>query len=181
LSNHNLLNIQKVLRNGGVLISFSGRFSQTIIEELGEVLKKYLETEESTKSNIYNIFAIFVEQTQNIQNYCNNVKTNDQFTQIANSCIVTIGKQEDSNYIASGNLILNSDVETLIKKIKHLKELNYEGLKLFYKETRKSNIANEISAGLGLIDIARKSSFPLEYSISQIDDKVSFFTLKSLV
>ena len=181
MSNTNLLNIQKTLRNEGVLISFSGRFSQTIIEELGEVLKKYLETEENTKSSIYSIFAIFVEQTQNIQNNWNKVASHERNTEIANSCIVTIGKQEENNYISSGNLILNRDTQPLIEKIEKLRTLTNEELKKLYKDTRKSVNEDETSAGLGLIDISRKASYPLDYSITAIDDSVSFFTLKALV
>ena len=41
----NLIGLQKVLQNYGVLITFSGRFTQEVIEELGDAVKKYLETD----------------------------------------------------------------------------------------------------------------------------------------
>ncbi|MDF2816038.1 MAG: hypothetical protein K0Q81_2238, partial [Paenibacillus sp.] len=40
---------------------------------------------------------------------------------------------------------------------------------------------DHVGAGLGLIDMARKATVPLEYSIIAQDDSLSFFTLKAIV
>ncbi|WP_218838250.1 SiaB family protein kinase [Bacillus sp. FJAT-45350] len=182
LSISHLLNLQNLLRDEGVLISFSGRFSQSIIEELGAALKKYLEEENKPKNNIYNIFAIFIEQTQNIKNYCTLNQNHPNYEKFAQSCIVTIGIENETNYIHSGNLILNKDVNNLVEKVEALQKLNKDDLKKLFKEKRKESlILEEGSAGLGLIEIARKASSPLNYSITRIDDQFSFFTLKVLV
>jgi regulator of sigma D len=67
--NSTLLDVQNKLRQSGILICFSGRLSQGLIEEYGEAVKKYLETEDRPMNEIFNVFSIFIEQTQNIKNY----------------------------------------------------------------------------------------------------------------
>lgn len=179
---NNLLDIQKKLRDNGILISFSGRFSQAIIEELGEAVKKYLEMEQSPKNHIFHIFSIFIEQTQNIKNYCMSKQSTNFYENIANSCMVTIGKTEIGNYICSGNIIEEQDIPGLVGRIEPLISLDKIELKKLYKESLKKEIsADSLGAGIGLIDMARKASYPLEYSITQLDDQYSFFTLKAVV
>lgn len=183
MKGNDLLDIQRTLRNQGLLISFSGRFSQAIIEELGAAVKRYLEMEESPKSDIFNIFSIFIEQTQNVKNYCGSKEGTDAYDTISNSCIVTIGKTESGgNYICSGNLVEEKDVQSLIKKIDMIIPLDKIELKKLYKETLKSEMSEQQNgAGLGFIDMARKAKAPLEYSVSKVDDHYSFFTLKTIV
>lgn len=177
-----LCEMQKYLSQQGILISFSGRFSQIIIEELGEAVKKYLETEEHPKTDIFNVFSVFIEQTQNIKNYCESKIASVSYDTIANSCIVTIGKGEDGNYVSSGNIIENKDAEKLAALIEDLLLLDKTSLKKRYKEKLKQELPpDSLGAGVGLIDIARKARKPLEYTVNMIDEQFSFFTLKVIV
>ncbi len=177
----NLLELQKVLQGYGVLISFSGRFSQEIIEELGDAVKKYLETEAMSRNDTYNVFSVFIEQTQNIKNYST---SNDGPVgeRIASSGIVAIGKSESSYFVSSGNLIENKDIPLLTDRLAEIANLDKNGLKKLYKEQMKKDISpGSTGAGLGLIDMARRASKPLHYSFAKVDEQVSFFTLKVYV
>lgn len=178
----NLLDLQKLLQNYGVLISFSGRFTQTIIEELGDAVKKYLETEAISQTDTYNVFSVFIEQTQNIKNYGSQQSESPKGERIANSGIVAIGKSDDGYFVSSGNLIYKQDVEALSTKIDEIAGQDKAGLKKLYKEQMKKAIPpGSTGAGLGLIDMARRASKPLQYSVVSLDDEISFFTLKVYV
>jgi hypothetical protein len=182
--NHKLLELQMLLRENGLLITFSGKFTQSIIEELGEAVKKYLETEERPQNAIFNLFSIFIEQTQNIKNYCSSKQGADYSDRISDSCIVTIGKTETGgNYVCSGNQIQNSDISKLVQVLEEINKLDKEELKKMYKNKRKQEVTSMEGpgAGLGLIDIARKVRQPLEYSFTEVDSQFSFFTLKAIV
>lgn len=177
-----LMELQNTLKREGILISFSGRFSQGIIEELGEAIKRHMEAEDTPKTEIFNVFAVFVEQTHNIKNYAATRRGTKDFDLIANAGIVTIGKGDRGYFICSGNLIANEDVSALIPRIERLRDLDKAGLKQLYKEQMKREIPpGSQGAGLGLIDIARKASQPLEYTVLQMDDTHSFFTLNVIV
>jgi hypothetical protein len=175
----NLLELQQTLRQQGILISFSGRFSQAVIEDLGDAVKRYLETEAISQNETYNVFSIFIEQTQNIKNYGSKYEARPNGTMIAGSGIVTIGKTNDGYFVSSGNLIENDDADRLRERIKALAGLDKTALKRLYKEQlRKEPEPGATGAGLGLIDMAKRSSRPLEFSILPQDRQFSFFTLK---
>jgi hypothetical protein len=114
---NNLLELQNTLRNNGILISFSGRFSQGIIEELGDAIKKHMEAEDRPKNDIFNVFGIFIEQTQNIKNYSSKKMLTDAYNTITNSGIVSIGKSDTGYFIWSGNIIENCDKLKLHEKL----------------------------------------------------------------
>lgn len=175
----NLLELQNDLHNYGVLISFSGRFTQGIIEELGEAVKKYMEIEDRPKNDIFNVFAVFIEQTQNIKNYSASKEGSLAYERVVNSGIITIGKSANGYFICSGNQIENRDVPMLSEKIENLIHLDKNALKKLYKEQIKKELPpGSTSAGIGLIDMARKASLPLDYSVTPLDGDFSFFVLK---
>jgi hypothetical protein len=180
--NSTLLDVQNKLRQSGILICFSGRLSQGLIEEYGEAVKTYLETEDRPMNEIYNVFAIFIEQTQNIKNYNACKQGSAAFGEIASSAIVTIGKTADSYYVCSGNLIEDADIAMLTETIKEVAGLDKDGLKRLYKEKLRREMPEGSSgAGIGLVEMARKASAPLQYSFTPVAEGLSFFTLKALI
>lgn len=181
----NLLELQKNLERIGIMISFSGQFSQGIIEELSEAIEKHLSKENLAKGDIYNVISIFVEQAQNIRNYTaskENMLNQENYEKIESSGIVTIGKDEDGFFIYSGNLIEENDIEDLYQKLTDLRNLNKDDLKKLYKEQlRKSRDDQQKSAGLGLIDIFRKATYPVVFSFSDYNRELKFYSLKVTV
>jgi len=176
-----LIDLKGTLEASGILISFSGRFSQGIIEELGEAIKKHMEAEDRPRNDIYNVFAIFVETSHNIKKYATSKISSNFYDRIYNSGIVTIGKTEEGYFICSGNLIEESDAKLLSANLDLLIQMDKEQLRQQYKAQRKKELPpGSLGAGLGLIDIARKSSKPLDYSLLKIDE-LSFFTLTVMV
>ena len=60
--------------------------------------------------------------------------------------------------------------------------MNQDELKQLHKEKmRETAISDKGGAGLGFIDIARKTGNPLEYHFEPIDENNSFFLLKTII
>ena len=175
----NLIDLQRVLQNYGLMITFSGRFTQEVIEELGDAVKKYLETDATSLTDTFNVFSVFIEQTQNIKNYSVKKMSLPLGERIANSGVVVIGKSKTGYFVSAGNLIAVEDIKALVGQLEKIKQQDKAGLKKMYKEQLKRQLPpGEVSAGLGLIDMARKACQPLSYSITQIDEQVQFFSLQ---
>lgn len=175
----NLMDLQRVLQDYRVMITFSGRFTQEVIEELGDAVRKYVETEAASLKDTLNVFSVFIEQTQNIKNYCVRKAASQEKERISNSGVVAIGKSGTGYFVSSGNLVETQDVPSLVEKLDRIQVLDKLELKKLYKEQMKKEVAEDSSgAGLGLIDMARKASEPLRYSIVKIDETVCFFTLQ---
>lgn len=176
------IDLNQKLNEKGILLSFVGPFSQEIIEELGEAIKKRIASENSNKSNIYNVFSVFIEQTQNIKNYMSFAEQENEDLALVNSAIVTIGKSNEKYFVYSGNYIRKCAAVKLAARIDELNLMNKDQLKQAYKEQKKKPLPRDINeaagAGLGLIEMCRKSTEPIEYSLINKNDDYDFFIMK---
>jgi hypothetical protein len=85
-------------------------------------------------------------------------------------------------YIASGNLIENQYVANLKSKIENINKLSPEELKdLYMKVLGTDEINSKGGAGLGLIEMARKSGRKLESHFRKINEKLAFFYIQILI
>lgn len=146
---------------------YSGDFSDAVTDEIIELSGVQLD-EESGKVKIQrkNGFLI-AECFQNI------VRHND--SNIQNGYFLT-RIDEGVVYIASGNVIANNMIEELSGKLNHLNSLTKEELKEVYVNTLSNNtLSDKGGAGLGLIEMARKTGNKLDFRFEKIDDTMSYF------
>ena len=175
-----LYELRAKLTNEEVLICFAGPFSHSIIEELGMAVKRYLEAEQVTKSSLMNVFAVFVEQTQNVKNYAER-RAAELPAGGLNSAIVVIGRSGDRYVVSSGNVVVRTDIAPVLEQLEQLRNLDRVGLKGLYKEQLRRGAEPGHGAGLGLIDMARSASEPLQASLQEIDDRFCFFSLRAVI
>jgi hypothetical protein len=174
----NILNLRNQLNKYGVIMSFTGPFSQGIIEEIGEALRNYLETKNYSRGKIFKVFSVFIEQTQNIKNYAFQLSDQKDQEEILLSGILNIGLKEDQYFVSSGNLVKKDDVRDLHDKLEKIKSYDKEELAKVYREKLRSSKNNDSGgAGIGLIEMARKASEKIFFNFEEVDQKYCFFTL----
>lgn len=180
--NENLHQLIGKLSGYGIIISFNGSFTQGIIEEIGAAIRSYLQAEKDTdETDIHNVFSVYIEQAQNIKNYfLKKAEGNDEreISRRAFESIVVIGRHNERFFVCSGNLVHQEDVQNLKERIEYVNSLSKEQLKQHYKERLRKPAHHCGAAGLGIIDMARKATLPLEYMFTPRDERYVFFTLK---
>ena len=173
--------VRSALSADGILICFNGPFSHGIIEELGKAVRRYLETEEVRKTALMDVFAVYIEATQNVANYANRPGRPEEERQRLNAGLIVIGRQGEHYVVQSGNPLLAADAEALSRRLDRISALDKPGLKALYKEQMRQPVEPGGGAGLGLIDMARKANAPLEYALVPDDAGLLFFSLKVIL
>lgn len=180
MKNLDLFDLRQNFHEKGILICFVGQFSHSIIEEIGMAIKRYLESEDLHKSAVMDVFAVFIEQAQNVRNYT--IKKDWASNPDLSSSILMIGRIGEKYAISSGNLVEKNDIGPVLEQLKLVSSLDKQQLKALYKDQKRKAIpAGSSGSGLGLIDIARRATQPFTYSVKEIDEKHSFFSLTVLV
>ena len=64
-----LYEFRNVIQAQGIIFCYSGYITEPVLTGIGEALKQKLYLEEADKTTMRNIFAIFVEQMQNVIRY----------------------------------------------------------------------------------------------------------------
>ncbi len=132
------------------------------------------------------MFAVFVEQMQNIIRYsaemaAQSAPTDNPLREIRYG-ILTIGQDDGGYVVHAGNLVARSDVERLRARLSKIRDMNKEELRALHKEQlRASPEEGSKGAGLGLMEIARRASKPIEFDFTDVDEDYVFFTLKASV
>lgn len=175
-----LYNYKQELQKDGIIFSFSGPMSHEIIEGIGSAIRiKIAEGENGDKQIALKVFAIFVEQVENVINY--SVEKDHEDSELSFG-VVVVGKKDGHFFISGGNKIPNDKVQKLDDNLSKLAKMDKDELKIHYKERRKAaKDEDSKGAGIGFIEMARKSSKPLEYSFKEIDENYSFFTIKIII
>lgn len=168
----------------GVIISFSGPISEGILYALGDALKTKLIMEDTDANTIKRVFSVFVEQVQNIIRYSLERvdSVNEEASFALSSGIIVVGVLDGRFYVGCGNVVHSDDVVDLRERLEFLRALNKDELRTFYREKLKEEIDSEAKgANIGLIEIARRSSMPIEFDFLDIDANKVFFCIKSYI
>ena len=163
-----------------IRLCFNGPISRGLIGEIGNALKNYLTVEQVAPGAAMDVLAVYIEMTQNIRHYSAARGYSEQNTEAT----VVISRDDDGHYVvAAGNMIEKKDGRMLLERIEELAQLDKSALKLAYKEQlRKPRVEGITSgAGLGLIDIARKASLPLNATLSDHSNGLAFFSLFAVI
>ena len=89
-----------------------------------------------------------------------------------------IAKDGNQYSIMTGNYMDSVDVDKLEDKLKLINSMDKDELKQYYKTVlADGQRSDKGTAGLGMIDIARKSGQKLEYHFLPVDDVSTFFSL----
>lgn len=175
------------LKGEGILFCYSGPTTQHLMEGIGDLLKQRMAVEEASMAVTRTIFAIFIEQMQNILHYSAEIMPPSDVAadEEMRHGVMVVGREEDAEkrfFVLCGNYIHKPKGRILAEKLEIMRGMNKDELKALYKEMRRKDPETEDSkgAGLGFLEMARKASRPLDYCIADINDQLSFFSVKAV-
>lgn len=173
-----LYSFNNQLNRDGILYCYSGPFTRGIVEEIGEMMRRKIEKETNSMNTSMKVFSVFVEQVQNIMNHSDGkIQDSDEEASYSEG-IAIIGKAGDDYFTLCGNLVDISKKEVIENSILEINKLDKAEVKQLYKQKLKNDeLKVGKGAGIGLLDIARKSNEPLKYHFQDVDDKYVFFSL----
>ena len=178
----NLYQLKKELQTQGILFNFSGPISQTLLLEIGDTLRNKMELDKTSPSTVLKVFAMLVEQTQNIIHYSAEKRTAAHSKESVSDGLIVVGIEKERYYVLCGNTVYNRNVNNIHNQLTQLQNMDKNELKQYYKEQRRKTTSVESKgAGLGFIELARRSVTPIEFNFQNVDDRFSFFSLKTSV
>jgi hypothetical protein len=177
------LSLKESLDNKGIILAFSGAISQPVLSGFAKGMEVRLQSIGVEMKKIRIIFEVLVEMMQNILNYSLDSKEiKDSFYESSGVVVMGYDNRIGKYFVVSGNRVEREDRERIIKRIDEVNRLSDAELRELYKSRRKSRRdSHGRGAGLGIIDLARKSTEPIEYQFEPIDETTLFFSLKVVI
>jgi len=155
---------------------YRGIFSQSITDGILSLTESNLDKQGEDSKIKKRVFTIMVEGLQNITRH----QETDDDAYVNETGIFIIQDVKSRYYITTGNPILKKNIPNLENQLNKINSLDAEELKLYYKKVLNDNIISDKGgAGLGLIEMARKSGNKLTYDFVELNDTYSYFYLNT--
>ena len=159
-------------RDSETLLSYAGNVSNTSIDQLLELAEHKLEQQASALTTRKKVFNILVETLQNAYNHLDGVETDSAVN-------FKLEKDNFTYTVIAGNPVKNNKVAALKKIIDKFNSMSGTELKDYYRSRlSKGHYANNVGAGLGLVEIIRKSGKKISYSFKPVNKDYSYFSLQ---
>lgn len=180
LKNHNgMVNVYEYyerMQNEQIILYFQGEITNNLLTSLLQLMDERMEKKQEDLKIRRRVFSVLLECLQNIYNYQQMAQFNSDDLQAAT---LMIKRTEEAYHILTGNYMVNTRVENLKNKIEKVNAMTAEELKELYKEVlSRQQMTDTGGAGLGLIDMARKSGDKIGYEFDHINDEHTFYTLQ---
>lgn len=168
-------NIYDEMTSNGFSLVYFGEFSHEITKMFTTMAESDMEKNSEERSVQRRVYHVMVETLQNMNKHSDELGEKDG----VGGGLFIIGKKNDTYYVITSNKVAREHKDNLEAALNTVNNASPEELKEMYKkQIKEGRISDKGGAGLGLIDIARKTEEPLEYQFLQQDQEYFFFILK---
>ncbi|PCH68151.1 MAG: hypothetical protein COC01_04400 [Bacteroidetes bacterium] len=165
------------MKEQNLIMIYEGYFNQEITNSLLTMTEMNMEIGSEDGNIKRKIYDVMCECLQNICKHSAKVEQKD-----LQDAIFLIGSDSEYYYIASGNTIINDKIDTVTNCLNYVNSLGKDGLKKLFMEMRMIGNVSEVGgAGLGFIDMRRKSKENIDFEFFAIDEEYSFFSIQTRI
>jgi hypothetical protein len=162
----------KLMREHKLILAYEGVVNQDLTKAFTSLTENNLSEEESSVSK--KVFHIMVECLQNLAKHALKEEPIEH-----KSSIFLVSKSPEYFSVTTGNSVENETRDSLNEKLSYLNSLEKAEIKKLYIQTLKgSDLSEKSGAGLGLIDMVKKTGEKLEFSFVDLSPTHSFFLFK---
>ena len=167
------------LRENNIGLVYDGEVNHKVMQAFTELTSKELDMRNEANPVRKKVFNVMVESLQNISKHAECMEKKDANYRKG---ILLISEDDITYNITTGNVIKTNQSKPISDKIDYINSKNKEELRELFKERLSTGrISIKGGAGLGFIDIAKKSGNKLEYHFEKINDEYLFFIFNSRI
>jgi len=173
-------NFYSKMKESKVSIAYEGEISHEITKVFSSLTESHIAINNESNALKKRVFHVMIESLQNLSKHSG--EKQDITSATDGQGIFFISKTNSEYTITTGNVINKHELPGLKLVIKKINSSDKKSLKDLYKEQiKKGRLSDKGGAGLGFIDIVRKTGEQLIYSFFDINKKKSYFVLTSTV
>ncbi|WP_422375758.1 SiaB family protein kinase [Roseibium sp.] len=171
------------LQKRDALFAYTGFVSEDLLYALGTAVKQQLELKKTEGKVVRRVFSVFVEQVQNVIRYSGEQEwLTEPKTARLSAGVIVLGQDDNRFFVICGNAVTNEEADGLKTRLESISGMDGEALRKHYRtKLREDPDPHSEGATIGLLEIARRVTQPLEYDFLKLDENRSFFVLKAFI
>ncbi len=161
-----------------IILAYKGEINESLLETIYSMMDRHLEEKKISPDRKKKFFLILIECLQNVYHHQVSISKEQIDLNTAMTGFVIKRNNINTYNIITGNYLRTSEIENLKIKLDKVNALSPDALRNFYQQTLAGNEFSEKGgAGLGIIELARKSGNKLIYEFTTVNNEYSFFSL----
>ena len=165
-----------------IVLSFKGMFTAELLTSILNILESKMVSLEISPKKKRRVFNVLVECFQNLYHHIEQVSEDKEMIEYQKSALIMVRYNDGEFMVRTGNFIKKEAIPELKFKLGQINSLDQEELRKLYREKlEKGERTEKGTAGLGFIDIARKSKSKLQFDFIDVDDSIGFFCLDVVI
>lgn len=167
--------LREKLSGERLMFAYRGEVTSENSVLLLTLLEREMEFSEYSVVGRKRLFMFVLENLQNITRHATS-HANDVIS------LVIYNKTPDGYTVTTGNPIAVADVSVLKKNLENINNLEPDKVREAYRKMlQESDLSSKGGAGLGLMEMARKTGNKLDYDFIPVDNGNSYFILSKTV
>jgi hypothetical protein len=168
--------------NSNNKVVYEGEINQPLIIAFAKLIENKLEQSNENVSVIKKVYHVIVECLQNICKHSDYVSESADASGYVGNGLFLVSEESLEYIITTGNIISKEKMEKLKSILDMVNSLTAEEIKAMYlKQMKEGSISERGGAGLGFLDMAKKTGNKFVYKISASINDNFFFILKTTV
>lgn len=177
MENQAIYNFFDTLRDDSLSFLYHGFFSDEFTDKIISLSESNIEKLHEVKNTRNKISFLIAESFQNIIRHGESFE-NPRYS-FSRPGIFIFRIVDNCYVISSANLIRTENIKLVESKLTKINSLNEAEIKLLYSEVMgNEKISDKGGAGLGLIEMARKTGNKIDFEFEKVNEDFSFFYLQ---
>jgi len=170
----------KGMKEHEITLAYEGEINHQIMKTFTSMAEGNMSKIDESEALQKKVYHVMVECLQNISKHA--AHPEDEADLEYNRGIFLISRNNEVYNVTTGNIIKIERIDYLTELLSHINSLSRKQLdELYKKQLREGHLSEKGGAGLGFIDIRRKTGEDLEYKFLPVSDTHSFFLFTSTI
>lgn len=159
-----------------IIIAYDGDVTHQVMKAFTSLVEQKLISEHEKESVIRKLYHILVECLQNINRHAEGFYPKEHKEDYPGRGALLVSQSDEFYRVITANLVRKQHAEVLKSFLDEINPLSRAELNEYYKtQLMNGDLSSKGGAGLGFIDIRRKTSRKLDFHIVEFDEEYSFF------
>ena len=176
-----IITFKEMMTKSNLNVVYLGNVTQVTVNSITDMISEDLNIRHENRRVTKHVYHVMMESLQNICKHADNQsdeESNSLESGLVKKGIFLIGHDQKEYFITTGNNIEIKSAVALRNILDKINSLDTQGLReLYFSAMENSGIGETGGAGLGFIDIAKKTGTQYEYYFEPESETSCFFIL----
>jgi hypothetical protein len=175
-------NFYKGMKTHEITLAYEGEINHEIMKAFTSLAERSMSKDEEPEILQKKVYHVMVECLQNITKHAFHSENIYSPDYAYNRGILLVGRNQKEYTVTTGNIIEKERKTNLVELLNHINSLSKDDLnKLYVTQLKNGHLSEKGGAGLGFIDIRRKTGSELIFQFLPVSESHEFFLFTSTI